>query len=68
MTIMNAKGEIIECSNDTNKEIFNAARCHLGALGIILDITWQCEKTYKLCSSRKAGKLNQVLTQKPKLN
>ena len=60
MTIMNAQGEIIQCSQNVNKEIFDAGRCHLGALGIILDITWQCEKAYKLCSSRKAGKLDEV--------
>ncbi len=57
---MDAQGEIIKCSNNVNKEIFDAARCHLGALAIILDITWQCEKAYKLCSTRKAGKLDEV--------
>ncbi|CAB4000735.1 L-gulonolactone oxidase-like [Paramuricea clavata] len=61
MTLMDAQGEIIKCSSNMNKEIFDAARCHLGALGIILDITWQCEKPYKLCSSRKAGKLDELL-------
>ena len=60
MTLMDARGEIIKCNNNENKDIFDAARCHVGALGIILDVTWQCEKAYRLCSKRKPGKLDEV--------
>ncbi|XP_028394174.1 L-gulonolactone oxidase-like isoform X2 [Dendronephthya gigantea] len=61
MTLMDARGEIVKCNDKVNKDIFDAARCHVGAVGIILDITWQCEKAYRLCSKRMAGKLDEVL-------
>ena len=57
---MDAKGDIIQCSKHVNKEIFDAARCHLGAVGIILDVTWQCEKTYKLCCKTKPSTFDKV--------
>ena len=60
MTLMDAQGKIVQCSNDVNKEIFDAARCHLGACGLILDVTWQCEKAYNLCSEQKVGTLDEV--------
>lgn len=61
LTLLSGRGEVIHCSKKENEDIFNAARCHLGAMGIILDVTWQCENAYKLCSVRKAEKLNDVL-------
>lgn len=60
MTLITAQGEIIKCSASSNKDIFDAARCHLGALGIILDVTWQCEMAFKLCSETEAVTFDEV--------
>lgn len=61
LTLLCANGEVLRCSCEENEDIFNAARCHLGAVGIILDLTWQCESAFKLASKKKAGKLDEVL-------
>lgn len=58
--MLTGDGKIIHCSEAENEDVFNAARCHLGALGIILDVTWQCESAYKLSSVRKARLLDEV--------
>jgi len=48
LTIATANGEVIKCSKDENKDIFDAARCNVGALGIVTDITMQMRDTYYL--------------------
>ncbi|KAJ7380922.1 hypothetical protein OS493_004507 [Desmophyllum pertusum] len=48
LELMKADGEVIYCSRDQNKEIFLAALCSLGALGVILSVTWQCEPAFRL--------------------
>ncbi len=39
LTIATPAGELIECSADKNADVFHAARCSLGALGIVTRIT-----------------------------
>nr|XP_054773493.1 L-gulonolactone oxidase-like [Lytechinus pictus] len=48
MKIMTSSGEIIRCSKDEKPELFSAACCGLGALGVILSATIQCEKAFNL--------------------
>ncbi|MGR6872860.1 D-arabinono-1,4-lactone oxidase [Pseudomonas sp. HK3] len=43
-----ANGDIIECSTHKNRDIFNAARVNLGALGIVSQVTLQNQEPYKL--------------------
>ncbi|KAJ1660107.1 D-arabinono-1,4-lactone oxidase [Dispira simplex] len=50
--LINGKGEIVECSATLQPELFAAARCHLGALGIITQVTLQCEKAFRLESQQ----------------
>jgi FAD-linked oxidoreductase len=47
-TIITANGEILNCSENENSEIFQAGRVALGALGIITQITFNVDKAYKL--------------------
>lgn len=60
LTLMTASGEIIHCSRQANKEIFLAALCHLGAVGIILSVTWQCEPAFRLHQQTESMTLEQV--------
>ncbi len=48
ITLMKADGEIIECSETENRDIYKAAQVSLGALGIILKYKLKCQPTYKL--------------------
>lgn len=48
LTLMTAAGEILECSESLNSEIFQAARLHLGALGVILSVTIQCVPAFHI--------------------
>ncbi|OBZ89695.1 L-gulonolactone oxidase [Choanephora cucurbitarum] len=61
LTLVTAQGEILFCSPTSNKEVFEAARCHLGALGIITRITLQVEPDFKLEAIQKPYKFSDVL-------
>lgn len=61
LRFVNGKGEIIECSQTKNLELFKAAQVSLGCLGIITEITIQCVPTYKLNLQNKKEKLSDVL-------
>ena len=46
--MMKADGEIIYCSRQSNPDIFKAAVMNLGCLGIIINVTLQCEPAFHL--------------------
>lgn len=48
MDLMLASGEILTLSETSNREVFKAAQCGLGALGIIVHLTIQCESAFNL--------------------
>ena len=48
MDLMISDGSILSLSYEKNPEIFLAAICGLGACGIILNVTFQCEPAYNL--------------------
>lgn len=48
ITLITAKGEIMICSENQNKDIFKAAQVSLGTLGIITKIKLQLVPAYKL--------------------
>lgn len=41
-------GEVIHCSQAENKDIFSACCCHLGLLGVIVAVKFQCEPAFNL--------------------
>lgn len=49
---MTADGNKVTCSRETNPELFLATCCGLGAIGIILTVTIQCERAFKLKATR----------------
>ncbi|XP_001636998.2 L-gulonolactone oxidase isoform X1 [Nematostella vectensis] len=61
LDIMTASGEIITCSRMHNEDIFRSVICGMGSVGVILSITWQCEKTFSLCLNKKSFYLNEML-------
>ncbi|KAM8953293.1 L-gulonolactone oxidase-like [Pelodytes ibericus] len=61
LTLMTSSGEIIECSQSVNSEIFQAARLHLGALGVILTVTLQCKPAFNLQEIHFSSTLQEVL-------
>jgi len=48
LEMMKADGEIIYCSRQSNPDIFKAAVMNLGCLGIIINVTLQCEPAFHL--------------------
>lgn len=61
LRFVNGKGEIIECSETENRDLFKAAQVSLGALGMITEITLQCVPAYRLELVNKSEKLSNVL-------
>jgi len=46
--LITAQGQIIICNRTQNEDIFLAALCHLGALGVLCTITLRCEPAFCL--------------------
>ncbi|XP_048457352.1 L-gulonolactone oxidase-like [Rhincodon typus] len=61
MTLMTAAGNTLECSDTVNHEIFQAARLHLGALGVVLNVTIQCVPAFKTHLQQFPKTLTEVL-------
>lgn len=61
MTLMKADGTILECSESSNVDVFQAARVHLGCLGVILTVTLQCVPQFHLQETSFPSTLKEVL-------
>nr|CAG8488971.1 4842_t:CDS:2 [Entrophospora candida] len=61
LTLLTSKNQLISCSESENQEIFKAALCSLGSLGVILRVTLRCEQAFRLDSIQLPEKLNNVL-------
>ncbi|KAF9945253.1 hypothetical protein BGZ70_003943 [Mortierella alpina] len=61
LTFITATGSTIYCSKTEKPDIFNAAACSLGALGIITRMTLQCEPAFRLENKQEPAKLDEVL-------
>ncbi|KAJ1978166.1 D-arabinono-1,4-lactone oxidase [Dimargaris xerosporica] len=48
LRLVDGTGAIVECSADNKPHILAAAQCHIGALGIITQVTLQCEPAFRL--------------------
>ncbi|XP_074659920.1 L-gulonolactone oxidase-like isoform X1 [Tubulanus polymorphus] len=59
--LMTSDGEIIHCSRDENKDVFLAACCSLGSLGVIIRAKIQCEPIFNLQRITYPVKLDDVL-------
>ncbi|KAJ2695240.1 D-arabinono-1,4-lactone oxidase [Coemansia sp. IMI 209128] len=61
LVIIDGTGRRRECSATVNPDLFDAARCSIGALGIITQVTIQCEPAYKLHAVQTPDKLDHIL-------
>ncbi|KAG0310769.1 hypothetical protein BGZ99_000144 [Dissophora globulifera] len=61
LTMVTANGEVLYCSKTEKPDIFNAAVCSLGSLGIITRMTIQCETAFRLENKQEPAKLDDVL-------
>ncbi|KYO43973.1 L-gulonolactone oxidase-like [Alligator mississippiensis] len=61
LTLLTAAGEILECSEGSHADIFQAARVHLGCLGVVLTITFQCVPEFYLQETTFPSTLKEVL-------
>jgi FAD-linked oxidoreductase len=56
-----ADGTLLNCSPDSDPDVFAAARVGLGALGVIGNVTLQCEPAYALAAAEAPAPLDAVL-------
>lgn len=63
LTLATPSGELIECSTTRNREIFQAARGSVGALGIISRMTMQNVAPFRLVETTKVERTEDVLAE-----
>ncbi|KAK3751650.1 hypothetical protein QZH41_020135, partial [Actinostola sp. cb2023] len=61
LELLTVDGEIVECSRTKNQDIFLTTLCGLGAMGVILSVTWQCEPAFNLHEKTKSCSLDEML-------
>ncbi|XP_076346297.1 L-gulonolactone oxidase-like isoform X2 [Tachypleus tridentatus] len=61
LELLTSSGQKIQCSREENKEIFLAAACGLGAMGILITITYQCEPAFHLEKHQFTSTLREVI-------
>ncbi|MGI8415215.1 MAG: D-arabinono-1,4-lactone oxidase [Nakamurella sp.] len=61
LTIVLADGSVLECSADTEPDLFQAARIGLGAFGVVTAVTLQCVPTFVLAADEHPEPLESVL-------
>lgn len=67
LRLVTASGEMIDCSPSRNREVFDAARVSLGALGIITRIEMQARPLYKLKRRTWVAPVEEMLEAAPEL-
>lgn len=55
LTIVDASGELWSCSETQNRDMFRAALCSLGALGIIVEVQLKVEKRFAIAERFEWG-------------
>jgi len=65
LRLITGTGELIDCSEDINPELFQAARLSLGCLGIITQVTLKVLPAYKLHYRSRRVTLQQCLQDLP---
>ena len=61
LTLMLADGRLVRCSETENQALFRAALISLGALGIVVEVTFQAEPMFKVAWRQARVDLSEVL-------
>jgi FAD-linked oxidoreductase len=61
LRLITGDGEVIDCSQDVEPEIFHCARVGLGALGVISTVTLQCVKAFNLRALEMPMRVDEAL-------
>jgi L-gulonolactone oxidase len=61
LTLLTSTNQLIICSEFENEDIFKAALCSLGSLGVIIRVTLKCEQAFLLESIQIPETLDNVL-------
>jgi L-gulonolactone oxidase len=61
MRLIAGDGSVIDCSADSEPEVFHAARVGLGALGVISTVTLQCKPAFNLHVIEMPMRVDEVL-------
>ncbi|GKU76329.1 FAD-binding oxidoreductase [Paenibacillus sp. L3-i20] len=67
ITVVNGLGEVMECTLESNPELFKALQVSLGTLGIIVQVKLRLRNRYILSYESKRMALTDCLTQLPDL-
>ncbi|CAL1541329.1 unnamed protein product [Lymnaea stagnalis] len=61
LELMKASGEVITINEEVNSELLPAAALSLGSLGVIISVTLQCEKAFRLHCKQVTNTLQNVI-------
>jgi L-gulonolactone oxidase len=62
LDLVTGSGDVLSCSTEENQDVFSAALCSLGSLGIISRVTIQCRPAFRLYTEEFKEPLSYVLT------
>jgi FAD-linked oxidoreductase len=61
LVLATPSGELLECSRERNAEVFHAARCSLGALGVLTRVRLQNQRAFRLVETAHFEELDALL-------
>ncbi len=61
LRLVTAAGEVLECTPETNSDVFACARVGLGALGLVSTITVRCRPAFNLHAVERAMPVDEIL-------
>lgn len=61
LAIVTPSGDLVECSREVDAELFHAARCSLGALGVLSRVTMKTRPAFQLVERSRFESLEDVL-------
>lgn len=63
LTLVLANGQRVRCSPSSNQALFRAALVSLGALGIVVEVTFQAERNFNVAWQQRRRPLSAVLAE-----
>ncbi|KAI1280777.1 L-gulonolactone oxidase [Halotydeus destructor] len=61
LELLTSSGDLVKCSREEKPEVFNSALCGLGAIGVLVSATIQCEPAFNLHEHVIPATLDEVL-------